>query len=314
MTNDETPARVAGVREIIAVCPRPEPAVMAADAAGESSLVAESRAGLAHRRLVRRRAAAEPDLLAGLRAGSDACLSDEPATGELGGELVSVLLPVLDEPIAAVLASIASVIAQDHVALELIVAIPSETVATAAAARFAPLIDAIVALDDPRIRIVLSSPDSRASGSPADPAADAEARRAIGLQLAADAATGSWFAPLVAGDRFTVDHVGLLVSVAREHRLEFVYGRGRVAIAGASGAPGEPVALDIGEWPPSADGVLHGSELYAAALRAFAYDPQAWRAGETVVWDHWRRLLSAGVRVANIEQVVVERTLYREAA
>jgi hypothetical protein len=178
------------------------------------------------------------------------------------------------------------------------------------------LIDAIVALGDPRIRIVRSprAKDFPDGGSSVDPAAGAEARRAIGLQLAANAATGSWLAPLVAGDRFTADHVGLLVSVAREHRLEFVYGRGRVAIAGAPGTPGEPVALDIGEWPPSADGVLHGSELYAAPLRAFAYDPQSWRAGETVVWDHWRRLLTAGVRAANIEQVVVERTLSREAA
>ena len=157
-------------------------------------------------------------------------------------------------------------------------------------------------------------------------AANAESRRAIALQAASDDATGNWITPLVAGDRFTSDHVSLLVSVAREHRLEFVYGRGRIAIARAAGmpaeavasgepvAPGEAVALEIGEWPPSPDGVLHGSELYAASLRAFAYDPDAWRTGETVVWDRWRRLLAAGVRVANVEQVVVERTFSPAAA
>jgi hypothetical protein len=226
---------------------------------------------------------------------------------------------VLGEPVASVLDSIASVLAQDHVALELIVAIAGEPATVGGAA---PLRDAIAGLGDPRIRIVRVSPTEDAPGASPHPqpaslaglAASAERRRAVGLQAAADAATGSWLAPLVAGDRFTTDHVGVLVSVAREHRLEFVYGRGRVAIDGASGLAGAPVALEIGEWPPSPDGVLHGSELYAAPLRAFAYDPDAWRAGESVVWDHWRRLLSAGVRAASIEQVVVERTLALDAA
>jgi len=78
---------------------------------------------------------------------------------------------------------------------------------------------------------------------PADPerrwmvAGTHAANRGIELAL------GSWIAPLDDDDEFTPDHVEVLLSVALEYRLEFVYGLSEMELSAAPGAwlaPGHP--------------------------------------------------------------------------
>jgi hypothetical protein len=221
-----------------------------------------------------------PDRLATLRGGRDACWEAAP-----GEPLVSVLIPVTEEPPDLVARALASALAQDHRPLEVLVAGPRASSGVAA---------------------MVAAHGSLAHWIPVDPPPYAVPQRMTAQDglgrataAAAGAAAGAWIAPLSPEGEFVVDHVSALLEVAREHALEFVYGQSHVALA-------EGAELILGDWPPGPDGVLTlGSELYAASLLSVVpYDPETWRDGETPGWAQWRRLVAAGVRMAGVEAVV----------
>jgi hypothetical protein len=105
-------------------------------------------------------------------------------------------------------------------------------------------------------------------------------------------------APLSPEGRFEPDHVEVLLGVALENDLELVYGQALIEADGAS--------IALGAWPPIADAVLTlGTELFARPLtRVVPFDGEAWRDAETPGWAFWRRVVTAGARMASIEYVV----------
>jgi hypothetical protein len=117
-------------------------------------------------------------------------------------------------------------------------------------------------------------------------------------------ARGAWIAPLDDDDEITPDHVELLLGVASEYRLEFVYGMSEAELPDGSWTL-------VGTWPPEQGGICHGSILYSAGLDFIDYDEESWRLDEPTDWNRWRRMIEAGVRMGRVEQVVYRH--YAEA-
>ena len=91
--------------------------------------------------------------------------------------------------------------------------------------------------------------------------------------------------------------VTLLLSVAIENRLEFVYGDSWMEMP-------EGYWVRLGIWPPRSAGFCAGAVLYAAPLRYLHMDEQCWRDNEPNDWNLWRRMLDAGVRMGHVDHVV----------
>jgi hypothetical protein len=253
----------------------------------ESAVECEARANLAHRRMTRIRSVEECEKLEHLRGDRDVCWPVEAADNPL----VTIRIPTYDRGPLVVERAIKSALAQTYDNIEIVVVGDGATPET---------VEAVSSVSDPRLRMVnLARPTY-----PADPerrwmvAGTHAANRGIELAL------GAWIAPLDDDDEFTPDHVEVLLSVAIEHRLEFVYGLSEMELgAGSWGL--------VGAWPPVQGGLCHGSVLYAADLRFFRFDPEAWRQTEPADWNLWRRMMEAGVRMGRVEHVVYRH--YAEA-
>lgn len=250
-------------------------------AASEEALADDARAALAHRRRIRREASEATATIARLRGERDVCWPEEDAVDPL----VTVRIPTYDRGRLVVDRAIASALAQTYRNIEVVVVGDGATAETVAA---------ITSVRDPRVRFVNlpergrypDHPEHRwmVAGTPA-------------VNRALELARGAWIAPLDDDDEFTPGHVETLLSVALEHRLEFVYGQSEM-----EGADGSWTIL--GSWPPAHAAFCHGSVLYSARLAFMRYDPEAWRLDEPGDWNLWRRMIAAGVRMGSIEQVV----------
>ena len=260
----------------------------AALAASREKAAAESQANLVHRQHERAEIAAARETLERLRAGRDVCWADEDAVQPL----VTVRIPTYDRGPLIVERAIGSALAQTYRNLEILVVGDGATPDT---------IEAIRSVRDPRIRFV-NLPDRVAY--PDEP----DHRWMVAgwpvMNHALDIARGAWIAPLDDDDEFTPDHVELLLGVAIEHRLEFVYGQSLMELDDGRWAV-------LGAWPPAHGAFCHGSVLYSARLRFLKYDPECWREDEPGDWNLWKRMLAAGVRMGSIDQVVYRH--YREA-
>jgi glycosyltransferase involved in cell wall biosynthesis len=250
------------------------------------ALAGHGRASLEHRAWSREALDAAPARLEAARADGVSC----GAPAGAAPSLVSVVVPVLDEPPEAVRSAVESAVRGTYRHIEVVVA-------ASAAWRAQPGTDGSdIARDDARVRhITVDEADEPIL------ALDAPRAARTGRLLAAGvtAARGAWIAPLAPDAAFSPDHVEVLLGVAEEHRLEFVYGHAEV-----TPPVGAPVVL--GTWPPSQDEVLTlASELFAAPLTSVVpLDPAAWRDGDTTGWAFWRAMLTAGARMAGIEYVV----------
>ena len=256
------------------------------------ALAAEGRASLGHRRRLRGLESGGEARLAAARAGRSVAWT--PSDGV--DPLVSVIVPVVDEPPGLVRRAIASVLAGTHPRLEVILAATEGRDPLGSARR-----------DDPRVRLV--SVDLPAS----DPAVAMDAGRSAAtgrlLRAAIGAAEGAWIAPLGPEAEFEPDHIEILLGIALEHELEFVYGQAAVEVEGGG-------QLILGAWPPAAHDVLTiGTELLARRLTEVTeVDPEAWRDAETPGWAMWRSLIQAGVRMAGIDHVVTRLYVPGEVA
>jgi hypothetical protein len=254
-------------------------------ALGSAEVDSLSRAaglGLAHRQRSRSESAEAPERLAGLRGERKMCWPTEDADRPL----VSVVVPVAESPVSLVERALRSVLQQDYLEIEAVVAAAQDPALSAMIDRLA----------DDRLRLVdVPTP----ADLPADPVWRHSALEDAALAVGAEAARGSWIAPLGPESEFTPDQVSLLLNTAVEHGLEFVYGRAKVALEGV-----EPFL--IGSWPPIAQGVLPlGSELYSARLGEVAsYDREAWRELGAAPWTQWSAFVRAGVRMACAQAVV----------
>jgi glycosyltransferase involved in cell wall biosynthesis len=247
-------------------------------------LEAEARASIVHRQRARDAADAAPATLAQIRGEREVCWPPLDAADPV----VTVIVPVVDEPTALVLRAVGSVLSGSHDRLEIVVAMP--------AAR-ADAFGSLAGLDA-RLRLLPVEPPDRPGAGGA--ATSREAWTGHLLDAAVRASSGAWVAPLSPEAVFDPGHVATLLAVATEHRLEFVYGQAGVTFGG-----GEPFL--IGAWPPNPDGVLTiGSELFSRRLFEVArFDPEAWREAEAPGWRFWRSLATAGVRMASVETPVV---------
>jgi hypothetical protein len=247
----------------------------------EAAVESEARANLAHRHQGRRRAIDERETLEGLRGDREVCWPEEAAHNAL----VSVVVPTCSRGRILVERSIASVLDQTYSNIEVVVVGDHATPETLAAIR---------SVNDPRVRF---EDLSVRSPYPADPE---RARMCVGSRpynRALELARGAWIAPQRDDDEFTSDHIETLLSVALEHRLEFVYGDSWMEMPDANWTR-------LGEWPPRQGGFCPGSMLYAAPLKFITMDEECWRVGEPNDWNLWRRMLGAGVRAGHVDRIV----------
>ena len=119
-----------------------------------------------------------------------------------------------------------------------------------------------------------------------------------GLKLA----RGHWIAPQADDDEFTPDHIESLLSVALEHRLEFVYGDSWMEVP-------EGLWVRLGEWPPRLGGFCAGAVLYSAAIKYIDEDEECWREYVPNDWNMWKRMIDAGVRAGHVEHIVFRHYL-----
>ncbi len=107
---------------------------------------------------------------------------------------------------------------------------------------------------------------------------------------------GAWIAPCDDDDELTDDHVEVLLTQAKEHRLEMVYSK-----ADMEERPGE--WTEIGMWPLRHGHISHGSVLYSAGLRFLQHSESSWRLREPADWNMWRRMKAIGVRMGFLDRV-----------
>lgn len=216
--------------------------------------------------------------------------------------LVSVVVPVVDEPAVLVEQAVRSALGAEGVRLEVLVA----------GAAASPARAAVAAVDDCRVRLIAVAPASPARGARATETvrrADVARETAFAAAAAAGdaAASGLWIAHLRPGAVMTPEHPSTLLGVAVEYGLDIVYGQTLLieddVVIGARGA-----------WPPSAASIAPDAALVSAALRGIGPDAQAAEDGEPVVWNQWRRYAEAGARIANIEGALAARLASREGA
>jgi hypothetical protein len=256
----------------------------------EAAVVAEAQAGLARRQIVRARRLLEARRLDELRGGSDVCWSEDAAAEHK--PLVTVRIATYDREAIVVKRAIESALTQTYENLEILVVGDGATPRT---------VEAVRSMADRRLRFI-NLPER--GHYPADPERRWMVAGSVPMNYARGVARGSWIAPLDDDDEFTPDHVELLLSIASEHRLEFVYGLAEAEMANGSWGL-------VGTWPPVQGGICHGSILYSAVLDFIGYDEESWRDGEPTDWNRWRRMVEAGVRMGRVESVVYRH--YAEA-
>ncbi|HTY79202.1 MAG TPA: glycosyltransferase family 2 protein [Candidatus Bathyarchaeia archaeon] len=204
---------------------------------------------------------------------------------EIAEPLISVLIPTYNRADLLVERSVASVLRQPYQNFEIVVVGDACTDGTEAALR---------GLGDPRIRFY----NLPVRGHyPRDPylrwlvAGSAPANRALEL------ARGQWVAPLDDDDEFSPDHLEVLLGACVRGRREFAYGVMLMEVEPGTWRP-------VGSYPPHCGRICNASVLYAAYLRFFRYDLEAWRLGEPNDWNLWKRMWGAGVRMAFVDRIV----------
>ena len=256
----------------------------------ESRMESEARANLAHRRVARTRSIEERETLARLRGDRDVCWPEEDGFDR--NPLVTVRIATYNRGRLIVERSIKSALAQTYRNIEILVVGDCATPET---------VEAVSSVKDSRLRFVNLPERGR---YPAEPENRWMVAGSVPMNYARGVARGAWIAPLDDDDEITPDHVKLLVGLATEHRLEFMYGLAEAELPDGSWSL-------VGAWPPVQGGICHGSIVYSSKLDCFGYDEESYRQNEPADWNRWRRMIDAGVRMGRVEQVVYRH--YAEA-
>jgi hypothetical protein len=222
----------------------------------------------------------ERRLLSVARAGRDVCWVDEG----VAEPLVTVRIATYNRADLLMERSLPSVLAQTYPRLEVLVVGDHTDAATDRA---------MASVRDPRVRYV----NLPARGVyPADPSLRWLVAGSAPMNAGITLASGTWLAPCDDDDEFTPDHVEVLLSFARERRLEMAYG-----VASFETPDGSSV---VGSWPPVAGSVSHGAALYTAGLRFLRYSGTSWKLPEPFDWNLWKRMVRIGVRMGFVDRVV----------
>ena len=109
---------------------------------------------------------------------------------------------------------------------------------------------------------------------------------------------GRWVTPLDDDDEFSPTHISTLLNLARECRVEWVYGK--VMMREETGNK----HVILGQPEPELGRIAHVSSLYHASLKEFRYNPRCWEYGFPADWDLWDRFLEMGVTHAFLDEIV----------
>ena len=256
----------------------------------EQAIEAEARTNQARRRKVWARTEQEHETLLTLRGENEVCWSDEDGFDRI--PLVTVRIATYDRGPLVLERSLKSALSQTYKNIEILVVGDGATPET---------IEAVNSIKDPRVRFVNLPERGR---YPDDPEKRWMVAGSVPMNYSRGVARGAWIAPLDDDDEITPDHVEVLVGLATEHRLEFVYGLSEAELPDGSWTL-------VGAWPPIQGGICHGSIVYSAKLDFFEYDEESWRDNEPTDWNRWHRMMEAGVRMGRVEHVVYRH--YAEA-
>ena len=201
--------------------------------------------------------------------------------------LVSVCIPTFTRWKSLVEVAIPSVFEQTHANVEVVV------VGDAAAPEIGL---AIERLNEPRIRFENLSVRGPYPDDPVDlwhVAGTGPLNRAMEL------ANGHWLAVLNDDDAFRPSHIASLLQRARETRAEVAYG---TLLWHEPEAPSK----EISSFPPRLGGFGWQGSLQHQAMRLFEYELAAAVFDEPGDWNRARRMLRAGVRFGQVDEVVVD--------
>jgi len=217
-----------------------------------------------------------------LRSGPDYGLAFDSSD-----PLVSVVIPTWNRVETLIKRAIPSALAQTHRNIEVIVVGDASPPAVTAA---------VSAMGDARVRfhnLSLRGPYDEdayrawlAAGTP-------------GINTGVALAQGQWIAVLGDDDSFTPDHVERLLTVARDRRAEFVYGRIRQHSSDGS------VTL-LGDSPPRLGQIGLQSALYHAGLRFMELELGHALFNTPNDWGLVSRMMRVGVLFAFNETVTVD--------
>lgn len=219
--------------------------------------------------------------LAALRA------SDEYAAAmEDPNPLVSVTIPTFNSASTLIDRAIPSVLEQTYTNWELVIVGDGCTDDTAAR---------VAAIGDPRIRFFNFPyrgvyPDDRGSMW--------KVAGVIPINHAFATSKGAWIAKLDDDDRFTPDHIEVLLRLAQRTRSEVAYGQ--LDELDANGAR----SRTIYSFPPRHSHFGFQASIQLRGLRFFGYDIHAWAMDEPADSNLVRRMLAAGVLMTGIERTV----------
>jgi hypothetical protein len=200
--------------------------------------------------------------------------------------LVSVVIPTWTRVEALIERAIPSALGQTHANVEVIVIGDASPPTTA---------EAIAALADSRVvfhNLTLRGPYHE------DPARSWAASGTPGFNAGVARARGLWIAPLGDDDAFVPDHIESLLEAAREHRLEFVYGRIRMILPDG----GETL---LGEFPPRLTQIGLQAALYHRGLSFMELELGHAIFGKPNDWGLVHRMMRAGVRMGMVDDVSV---------
>ena len=119
-----------------------------------------------------------------------------------------------------------------------------------------------------------------------------------GMNLGAELANGDWIAPLDDDDEFTEDHLEKLLRFALDERYEMVYGK----IISRSVKDGKE--KEIWSYPPEHGKFSFQGAIYMKLLNFFEWDVNSWVVDEPGDWNMCRRMMTTGVRIGAMEDVV----------
>jgi hypothetical protein len=158
---------------------------------------------------------------------------------------------------------------------------------------------AIRSVNDPRLRFI-NLPERGLY--PSDPMLRWMVAGCAPMNAALAVAQGAWIAPCDDDDEITDDHVEVLLSQARQRRLEFVWSKATMEVEAGKWLP-------VGSTPLAHGGITHGSVLYAGGLRFFRHNKNSWKLAEPGDWNLWRRMQDAGVKMGFVDQVTYRHYL-----
>lgn len=199
--------------------------------------------------------------------------------------LVTVRICTFNRPALLVERAIASVLRQTYTNFELLIIGDHASPETGIA---------LSRIKDPRVRYV-NLPER--PKYPKFPRFFWSSAGAYPAYLAYDLARGDWMTFLDDDDEYTDDHIEVLLTEARRHRYEFVYG-----VMAAEGKNGTWSRIGTGHLARGK--ICSGSVLFSRRLFGVRADPFCWIYDEPGDWLVWSQMAQIGAHMGFVDHIV----------